>query len=39
VHLAPIDDVSQALNFEGLLSEFLLGELFVLVVAGLQVIS
>jgi hypothetical protein len=39
VHLAPVDDVSQALNFEGLLSEFLLSELFLLVVAGLQVIS
>jgi len=39
VHLAAIDDISQALNFEGLLTEFLLGKLLLLVVAGLQVIS
>jgi hypothetical protein len=39
MHLAPIDDVSQSLNFEGLLSEFLLSKLLLLVVAGLQVIS
>jgi hypothetical protein len=39
MHLASIDDIPQALNFESLLSKLLLGELFLLIMASLQIIS